>query len=100
PLPLTARELVREAVRVLGAEPDRAQELVDALLALDAARVEPVDLERLADDVAHRHPGVQRRVGILEDDLHLPPVLAHLAPLEASDVASVEDDRPRRGLDE
>ena len=78
-LPLPARELVREAVRVLWREADGAQQLVDALLALVAALV-AVDTERLADDVAHGHARVQRCVRILKDDLHLAPHVAHLAP--------------------
>ena len=54
--------------------------------------------EGLADDVADGHPRVERRVRILEDDLHLPADLAHLAALEARDVAAVEEDLARRGL--
>ena len=41
PLALAARELVRKAVRVLGAEPDRAQELLHASPALAATRYRP-----------------------------------------------------------
>ena len=95
-LPLAAGELVREAVRVLGREADRAQQLVDARRALLAA-VAAVDAQRLGDDVADRHPRIERRVRILEDDLHLAPHLAHLAPAETGDVAAVEDDRPAVG---
>src|SRR3712207_8851329 len=31
-----------------------------------------LDTQRLGDDVEDGHPGVERREGILEDDLHLP----------------------------
>src|SRR5438309_68852 len=78
PLAPPARELVREAVPVLGAQPHRPEQLGDALLAVPAP-VEPVDPEGLADDVTHRHARVQRRVRVLEDDLHLAPDLAHLS---------------------
>ncbi len=62
------------------------------------APVQPVDAQRLGDDLAHSHAWVERRVGILEDDLHLPPHLAHLAPRETGDVAPVEEDLAGRGL--
>ena len=61
PLPLSARELVREPVGVLRREADGAQQLVDALLALVAAP-SCRGSERLADDVAHGHARVQRCV--------------------------------------
>ena len=38
----------------------------------------PVDLERRADQIIHRHSRIERAVGILEDDLH---PLAHLPHL-------------------
>ena len=99
PLPLAARELVREAVRVLRREPDRPQQLVHPGAPLRAV-IATVDAERLADDVADRHARVERRVRVLEDDLHLPAHLAHLAPTEVRDVAPVEDDLARRRLDQ
>jgi hypothetical protein len=98
-LALPARELVREAVRVLRAEADRPQQLVDAPLAL-RARVMAVDPQRLGDDVAHGHARVERGVRVLEDDLHLPPDLTHLAAAEPRDVAPVEDDLPGGRLDQ
>ncbi len=77
PLSLAAGELVREAVRVLRAEADRPQQALDAQPTLLAA-VEAVDAERLGDDLAHRHPRVERRVGVLEDDLDVAPDGPHL----------------------
>src|SRR6185436_20672473 len=91
PLPLAARELVREAVAVLRAEADRPQQLRHALLAL--AAVDVVDAERLGDDLAHGHARVQGRVRVLEDDLDLPADGAHRAPSQRRDVTAVEDDR-------
>ena len=82
-LPLAARELVREPVRVLGRQADDAQQLLDALLT-PPCPVLPVDAHRLADDVAHRHARIQRRVRILEDDLDLPAHVAHLPPRSGS----------------
>jgi hypothetical protein len=59
-----------------------------------------VDPERLGDDLAHGHPRVQRGVRILEDDLDLAPDRPHLTPLEARDVAAVEEDRAGRRLEQ
>ena len=71
-LPLAARELVRVLRRdVLGRhEPDRAQQVVDALLEL-VALDDPVDLQRPLDVVADRLHRVQRAERILEDHLNL-----------------------------
>ena len=89
-LALATRKLVREPVCVLGAEADCAQQLVDALTAVEA--VEGVDAEWLGDDLADRHPWIQRRVGILKDDLELTPHLAHPLAAVLRDVLAVEDD--------
>ena len=70
PLPLAARELVRVAVREARVEADDVEQLADPRRAV-AARADPVHDERLADDVADGHARVERRVRILEDDLHL-----------------------------
>src|SRR5262249_61906921 len=99
PLPLTARELVREAVAVLRAQTDRAQELLDAAAALGAL-VEPVDAKRLGDDLPDRHPWVQGRVGILEDDLDVASDRPHLPAVEPGDVLPLEEDLPARRLEE
>src|SRR4249920_773217 len=92
-LPLAARELMWEAVRVLGREPDRAQELLHSAIPL-ASAVEAMDPERLGDDVPDRHARVQRGVRILEDDLDVPPDRPHLPALQPRDVLTVEDDLP------
>src|SRR4029077_14408876 len=96
-LPLAARELVREAIRMLGREADDAEQLVHTGTPLGATGA-TVDQERFAGDVANGHSRVERRVRILEDDLHLAADLAHLTALEARDVPAVEDDLPGRGL--
>ena len=75
PLALPARELVRVAVAKLGAQADRVEELDDAPVERRPAG-EPVQPQRLADDLAARHPRVQRGVGVLEDDVDLAPVAA------------------------
>ena len=50
-----------------------------------------VNLHRLADDVANRHAGVERRVGVLEDHLHLAPHLAQLLALQLAQVLAIEE---------
>ena len=76
---------------MLRAQPDGAQELLDPAPTLVAA-VQAVDAQRLGDDLAHRHPRVQRRVRILEDDLDVSPDGPHLPALEAGDVLALEHD--------
>ena len=80
---------MRIAVVVLRAETDGLEEILHALL----AAFDPVDLERRTDDLADRLARVQRRVGILEDHLHLAPQRSQLARRQLGDVAPVETDR-------
>src|SRR4051812_36504777 len=95
-LALAARELVREAVVVLGVEPDLLHQLLHLRLqpAARLAVVEAVDAERLADDRADRLARVERRVRVLEDHLHLAAERLELALREAGDVPAAVLDRP------
>src|SRR5262249_38609790 len=85
PLPRAARELMREAVRVLGAQTDGTEQLVDAPPPL-ASLVEVVHAERLGDDLTHRHARVERCGGILEHGLQLTPDVAPAAAAEVREV--------------
>ncbi len=67
-LALAARELVGIPVDVLGVEADDVEQLLGALAALPR-RANAMDQQRLGDDLTDGHAGVQRRVGVLEDDL-------------------------------
>ena len=58
-----------------------------------------MDIDGLADDVAHRHARIEAGERILEDDLHLLPVLAHLLEGQGRDVDTVEDHFARCGLE-
>src|SRR5262245_17934548 len=98
-LPLAAGELVREAMAELLPEPDGVEELADAPVELASLR-DPVQAERLADDLAARHARVERGVRILEDDVHLAPVRSERAAREARDVVAAEPDRAVRGLEQ
>src|SRR5207249_8322920 len=91
PLALAAGELVREAVVVLRRESDRLEELLDALLAV-ALVADAVDLHRTADDRADALPRVERRIGILEDHLHLAPQRPQRPRAEAADRRAAEAD--------
>jgi hypothetical protein len=55
---------------------------------------DPVDAQRLGDDVARGADRVQRRVGILEDVLHVPAHAAHVAARQVGDVLAGEGDAP------
>ena len=75
-LALAAGELVREAVDVLGVQPDAVEQLAHAA-PRSWPRGRPVQLQRRADDLADALARVQRRVRVLEDHLHLAPQRLH-----------------------
>src|SRR6266513_199703 len=96
-LPLAAAELVRVPVGVVRGEADDLEELLHPPDLFFAAG-EPVDLQRLADDVPDGHPRVERGIGVLEDDLHVPAQPAQLFLAELEDVPSLEERLPGRRL--
>ena len=70
-LALTAGELMGIAVGHAGVEPRHGEELFYSLLALLGVVYEMVHSERLSDDTACAHPGVEGAVRVLEDHRHL-----------------------------
>ena len=81
-LTLTAGELMRIAVDVLGVQSDNVQQLADALDTL-LLGTHAMNGHGLGDDLADGHAGIQRSIRILEDKLHLAThvldlMLAHL----------------------
>ena len=50
--------------------------------------------QRRAHDLAHALAGVERREGVLEDHLHLPPQRLHLPARRFGDVVAAEADAP------
>ena len=76
-LPLSAGKLVREAVQVLFAQTDLLQHLNHALAAFLLGALFK-DLQRRANQILHRHAGVQGAVRILENNLQLAAHLPHL----------------------
>src|SRR5438034_7669219 len=80
-LPLPARELVGEEVRGSLRQSDHLEEVGDAL-ARRAGRQRFVRDEGLGDDRPDTHSRIERGVGVLEDGLHGPPVLAQRSTVE------------------
>ena len=85
-LPLAARELVGEAPRMVGCEADEFEQFGDPCLVID---VDLLDAQWFSDRGTDRESRVERRLRILEHDLHLAAQGAHLLATERRDV-----DRP------
>ena len=62
--------------------------------------VDLLDPQRLGDRGADGQAGIERRLRVLEDDLHLAPQRAHLLAAEAGDVDALELDRTGGRLDQ
>jgi hypothetical protein len=95
-LALTARELVRIAIVVLGREADDVHQLLHAFLRFRPRL--PVDHERVGDDRAHPLARVERCRRVLEHHLQLAPQRPQSPAAEPRDVAALEDDLPRGQL--
>jgi hypothetical protein len=98
-LPLAARELVRMPTDMLPREADEVEKFCDPC-APGGGVADAMDHERLGDDVADRHPRVQRAERILENDLHLPPLATHGLRRQAGQVLAAMQHLARRRLDE
>jgi hypothetical protein len=86
-LALAARELVRMAVTELLAQADRIEGVGDPRLAGVAVR-DPVQAERLGDDVPAGHVGVERGARVLEDHVQAATERAEPAVREVRDLDS------------
>jgi hypothetical protein len=91
-------QLVRVALGVLRAQPHHLQDGVD-LVAQFVTAGEAVDKHRFADGLAHREARVERRIGILKDDLYLAPEGLQGWAVQGSNVLSAKDDAAGGGLD-
>src|SRR5436305_1702750 len=98
-LPLAARELVRVALREARIEAHLLEQGRDASLGVGPAR-DPMDRQRLGEHLAHRHPRVERTVGVLKYDLHSASQRAQGPRPEGDHVLTVDRDAPRVGLDQ
>src|SRR4029453_3449395 len=99
PLALTTAELMRIPRQLRWIEAHELEQLRDAR---PARRLRPhsMDHQRFLDDVSDAHTGIERRVGILKDDLHVPPRLPHLRSRITQDVRVPKAHFPGRRLDE
>ena len=91
--PGDAHPLAAAAVQLMGIEVEsplrqahHVHGVPDLLLELLLAPADLVDLQRLGDDIADGHAGVQRGIGVLEDDLHLPAQVLELGRGHLGDV--------------
>src|SRR5205814_5604252 len=91
-LPLSAGELVWEAVVVLRREADRLEQSAHPLLPVIAA-ADPVDPHRVGDDRADALARVERRIRILEHHLQVTANRPELPPGQPGDVPALEHDR-------
>src|SRR5204863_2951467 len=96
-LSLPAGELVRVTVDEVGVEADYLEQPLRAPPAR-APVADPMDDERLRNDVSDGHPRVERRIRVLEDDLHLAPHFAQLLAPDGRQLAAEELHRPLRRL--
>ena len=93
-LALPAGQLVGIAPSVLGAEADVGQQRRDPIAPLAAGRADAMHREHLGDRVGDRHARVERRVGVLEDDLDAFAQPAQLPGRCGQHVDAVEGDAP------
>jgi len=98
-LPLAAAELVRELRDLRRVQADQAEQLRHPGLAL-LAGADAMDDERFFDDGADAHAGVERRIGILKDDLEIATGAPQVSCVERCQVGALEDDLSRCGLDQ
>ena len=82
-----------------GFEADAFEQPAHAVALLLPAR-DAVDGERLADDRAGGHSRVERGVGVLENDLHVPPLPPQFVRREFEKVPAPERDLPAGRLDQ
>ena len=94
-LPLSAGQLVRIAIPQLAAQADGVEHRRDGRVER-AALGESMQPHGFADDVADRHPRIERRVRILKDHVKVTPERAHLPSRKMGHVGAVHDDAPRR----
>ena len=86
-LPLSAGELVREAVQEVRREAAFVHDVQDELLHTGVLFLDHVvRLHALADDLADAHARVQRGIRILENELHIAAQAAHLVIAQARKV--------------
>ncbi len=77
-LQLTAGELVRIPLRMFAPQPHAHQQVAHAIRLLRLRHDACMHLPWLGNDPLDAEPRIDRSIGILEDNLHLPSQLLHL----------------------
>jgi hypothetical protein len=95
-LALSARELMRIAVRDLRSQAHLGQQLPHALVPAGQA----MDRQTFPDDGPNGHAGIQRRIGILKDDLRSTAHAPQLTTWQSQYVGSIKRDGAGGRLDE
>src|ERR1035438_10531702 len=90
-----AREFVGVASQRRGIKSDGLKELAHARCDLGVA-ADLVDPHRIGHYVTHRSARVERRVRVLENELHLTTVRSELAPRQRREFHAIEFDTARR----
>src|SRR5882757_7310053 len=98
-LPLSAGELMRIVLHLVGPQAHLREQFGDPFLFLATGR-EPVDAERFADDIAGGHARIERGERILEHDLHRAPMRTQFRLAERRDVLAVQFDGAAGWLDQ
>ena len=99
PLALAAGKFVGIATGEARLESDQAQQFVDALTAA-CGRPQIVQRQWLGQDLADGHARVERRIGVLEDDLGIAAEGAQLLRIQCAQVAALEADPAGIRLDQ
>ena len=84
-LPLTAGKFMGIPLCVVGPQANQLQKLLHSFLLL-GRRTQAMDFHRFANDSAHRHLRVQRRIRVLENHLHLLAELTHVLFIQAANI--------------
>src|SRR5688572_21417439 len=77
-LALTAAELMRVTTIMVLAQTDLTKQFDDPI-SFGPALGDFVNLQAFADDITDAHARIERRIRVLENNLHLPPHIAQLA---------------------
>ncbi len=96
PLALPPGKLVGIPVEILLLEPHPTHELQHPPSELPRSN-QTVNLQRLADDIPHPHPGIEGRLGVLKDHLHLPAEGEEFVFSQCIQPLSPKGDAPIRG---
>ncbi len=96
-LALAAGEFMRVAVAARRVEPDILERRDHLVVALGGGQLRLVHPQALADDIGNGHARAERAERVLEHDLHLAALRAHLLEAERVHRLAHEDDRPVAG---